>query len=134
MANSTTDPFDLKPHHCGIYVPDLESSISWYHDKLDFTVHKRMTIPGLGKIAFIKHGDFFIELFEVAGTMPKREDAKTYGTKHMAFVVRNFCQFMETIKQRGVEIIGEGKQGNLGVAFIKDNVGTPIEIVEIGAP
>ena len=126
---------EMKPHHCGIYVPDLESAIKWYSDKLDFKVHKRLTIEAIpAKIAFIKRGDFFIELFEVAGKPPKPEDDKTYGTKHVAFVVVEFRKFMDTIKQRGVEVIREGKVGPVSMAFIKDNNGTPIEIVEVGAP
>jgi catechol 2,3-dioxygenase-like lactoylglutathione lyase family enzyme len=32
VADSTTDKFNLKIHHCGLYVPDLESSTNWYRD------------------------------------------------------------------------------------------------------
>ena len=135
LADSTEDKFNLKIHHCGLYVPDLESSINWYRDIFGFEVHMRLTIEQIpAKVAFIKRGDFFIELFEVEGRVPTPEEAKSYGTKHMAFVVENFNEFMDNLKQKGVEIIMEGKHGDIGMAFIKDNYGISIEIVEVGAP
>ena len=38
MGESAKESFELKPHHLGISVPDLETSISWYHDMLGFSV------------------------------------------------------------------------------------------------
>ena len=94
------------------------------------------------KIAFMKHGDFQIELFEVAGAAalpgdrcyPDR-DIQTHGTKHIAFSVPDVPKFIDNLKQRGVDIamdvnMMEGK----AMAFIRDNAGNLLEIVESGSP
>ena len=70
MPKSKIDTFQLIPHHCGISVPDLEASITWYRDMLGFSVVKRLTLDVLpAKIAFMKHGDFYIELFQTEGAV-----------------------------------------------------------------
>jgi len=139
MTNSTTNNFGLKPHHCGISVPDLEASIVWYRDMLGFSLKARMTLEAVGaKIAFMKHGDFQIELFEVPGAAPLPDDRRspnmdlrTHGTKHIAFAVKDLKRVMNTLKERGVDIaldvmdMPDGK-----VAFIRDNSGILIELIE----
>jgi methylmalonyl-CoA/ethylmalonyl-CoA epimerase len=133
MMKSTTNLIELRPHHCGISVPDLESSIAWYRDMLGFSLVSRSTLDAAhAKVAHIKYGDFLIELFEVAGAAPLPEsrrypnqDLATHGTKHIAFAVRNVSNFMDTLKKRGVDIAMEKP------AFIRDNAGTLIEIMEL---
>jgi len=139
MAKAKTDSFELKPHHCGISVPDLETSIAWYRDMLGFSVEKRDTIDTANaKIAFIKHGDFCIELFEVAGAAPMPEsrrypnqDIATHGTKHIAFEVQDLCKLMDTLKQKGVDVAMDSfVMENTLVAFIRDNSGVLMEFIE----
>ena len=143
MPGSETDTFTLIPHHCGISVPDLEASIDWYRDMLGFSVEKRLTIEAISaRIAFMKHGDFYIELFETKGAAPLPDnrrypdrDIQTHGTKHLAFAVQDVQKFIEALKKRGVDIamdvsLMEGK----AMAFIRDNAGNLIEIVEVGSP
>jgi methylmalonyl-CoA/ethylmalonyl-CoA epimerase len=139
MAFSANHTFDLKPHHCGISVPDLEASIAWYRDMLGFSVKALMTLDAVGaKIGFMRHGDFQIELFEVPGASPLPDDRRypnrdllTHGTKHIAFEVENLKSVVDTLKERGVNIamdvtnMPDGK-----VAFIRDNTGTLIELLE----
>lgn len=143
MAKSKTATIKLMPHHCGISVPDLEASITWYRDMLDFSVAKRVTLDVVpAKIAFIKHGDFFIELFEVEGAAPLPEDRRhpnldicTHGTKHLAFAVQDVHRFIDVLKQRGVDIAMDVNIiENKAMAFIRDNAGNLIEIVEVGSP
>jgi len=143
MTLSATHTFDLKPHHCGISVPDLEAGIAWYRDMLGFSLKARMTLDAAGaKIAFIKHGDFQIELFEVAGAAPLPDDRRypdldlrTHGTKHIAFAVEDLNSVVDTLKERGVDIakdvtiMPDGKN-----AFIRDNAGILIELMEPISP
>ena len=69
MVHSNSTLPEMRPHHYGIYVPDLESSIKWYQEKLDFTVHRRSYAERISaKIAFLKRGDFYIELLQVDGS------------------------------------------------------------------
>jgi methylmalonyl-CoA/ethylmalonyl-CoA epimerase len=139
MAFSSNYTFDLKPHHCGISVPDLEASIAWYRDMLGFSVKALMTLDAVGaKIGFMRHGDFEIELFEVPGASLLPDDRRypnrdllTHGTKHIAFEVENLKSVVDTLKERGVNIamdvtnMPDGK-----VAFIRDNTGTLIELLK----
>jgi len=143
MASSATNIFDLKPHHCGISVPDLEAAIAWYRDMLGFSLKTRITLEAVGaKIGFMRHGDFQIELFEVPGASPLPDDRRypnrdllTHGTKHIAFKVENLKGVVDILKQRGVDIAMDvTKMPDGKVAFIRDNAGTLIELLEPISP
>ena len=68
MTEKAVNTLKLKPHHGGISVPDIEASIIWYRDMLGFTVMRRQNIDAIqAKVAFMKNGNFHIELFEVPG-------------------------------------------------------------------
>ncbi len=135
---STDHPVELKPDHCGISVPDLQASIAWYQDMLGFSVERRLVIEAVGaKIAFLKHGDFRIELFEVRGAAPMPDDRRypnldlrTHGTKHIAFSVRDLRKVINILKQRGADIAMDVMRvEDIEVAFIRDNSGTLIELM-----
>lgn len=143
MPEAKTDEFKLVPHHCGISVPDLEAAIAWYRDTLGFSVIARQTLDVVSaKIAFLQHGDFLIELFEVANASPLPEerrqpnrDIRTHGTKHIAFAVDDVPKFINSLKQRGADIAMDvNMMGDKAMAFIRDNAGNLIEIVETGSP
>ena len=129
----------LKPHHLGISVPDLEASIDWYCEKLGFTVVNRVTLDAIpAKIAFLQHGDFAVELFEVPGASPLPEDRRypdrdllTHGTKHIAFAVEDTQKLVEVLKERGVAVAKDVTEVDQTViAFIRDNSGNLIEIFQ----
>lgn len=143
MPDSKSETFQLIPHHCGISVPDLEASIAWYRDMLGFSVEKRLTVDAISaKIAFMKHGDFSIELFQIEGAAPLPENRRypdrdicTHGTKHIAFAVEDVPKFVDALKKRGVDIAMDvNMMENKPMAFIRDNAGNLIEIVEAGSP
>jgi methylmalonyl-CoA/ethylmalonyl-CoA epimerase len=131
--------FTVKPHHCGISVPDLEAGIAWYREMLGFELQRRMTLDALGaKIAFLTNGQFRIELFEVNGAAPLPDDRRlpntdlfTHGTKHIAFAVSDLDGAVKHLKFRGADIatdvmtMPDGK-----VAFVRDNAGILIELSE----
>ncbi len=139
-TGQSVTPFKLKADHCGISVPDLEASIVWYCDMLGFSVEQRFALDAVPfKAAFLRRGDFRIELFEVAGAAPLPEerrhpnqDLRTHGTKHIAFVVQDVRAVFAELKQRGVDVAmdvfvveGIGPGG-----FIRDNAGNLIELLE----
>jgi methylmalonyl-CoA/ethylmalonyl-CoA epimerase len=137
------DAFQIIPHHCGISVPDLEASIIWYRDMLGFSVEKRLTLDVVpAKIVYMKHGEFHIELFQIEGAAPLPEDRRhpdldicTHGNKHVAFAVKDVHKFINTLKKRGVDIAMDVNMiENKAMAFIRDNAGNLIEIVETGSP
>ncbi|HEY5754321.1 MAG TPA: VOC family protein [Steroidobacter sp.] len=132
-------PFEIRPHHCGLSVPDLEATIRWYREMLGFGVEMRQEMSHVPlKGAFLKRGDFRIELFEVAGAAPLPpgrlevdEDLRTHGTKHMALTVPSVPRALEFLRARGVEVAMEPMEVEGTVAcYIRDNSGILIELVE----
>jgi methylmalonyl-CoA/ethylmalonyl-CoA epimerase len=134
-------PFELKFHHAGISVPDLESSISWYNTMLGFEVearniHQHPPDPP-AKMAFLRRGDLRIELFEIAGAAPLPEDRRlpdkdlrTHGNKHVAYAVKDVRAAVDELKRRGVDIVFVEDIGPVTVAFIRDNAGNLIELFQ----
>ncbi|MCJ7795191.1 MAG: VOC family protein [Thermoleophilia bacterium] len=131
--------FDLKPHHGGISVPDLDASIAWYRDMLGFTVDLVMDIPAdTGRLAMLKNGDFRVELFEVPGAAPLPDDRRyvdrdirTHGMKHMAYLVRDVEALIAELRARGVDIVWDVQEhGGMKAAFIRDNSGNLVELME----
>lgn len=126
--------FKLTLHHWGISVPDLDESIAWYRDMLDFGEVRRFAIPSTNaKAAIIRHGELDIELFEVEGASPlpperriPNEDMKAHGIKHIALAVENRDRLLDVLSARGVDVIFRGIKG----AFILDNAGNIIELME----
>ncbi len=57
-------------------------------------------------------------------------DLKTRGTKHLAFSVVDVDAFIEDLKTRGVDIAMQARIHGQPMAFIRDNAGTLIEIVQ----
>ena len=132
-------PFGVLPHHCGLSVPDLEAAIRWYREMLGFGLEMRQEMTHVPlKGAFLRRGDYRIELFEVPGAAPlppqRRnvdEDLRTHGTKHMALTVPNVRQALEFLRARGVEVAMEPMEVEGTVAcYIRDNSGILIELVE----
>ena len=103
MDESSAAQMELRPHHCGISVPDLEASIAWYRDVLGFSLAMRGYIKKANaEVAFMKHGDSCIELFEVEGaeSLPDSRlhpdsDVAVHGTKHIAFEVQDISKLRE---------------------------------------
>ena len=130
----------LAPHHCGISVADLETSIAWYNEMLGFTLEKRVDVQGLpAKIAFLKNENFRIELFEMPGAASLPDDRKypdrdlmTHGTKHMAYQVADINPLIEALKAKGVEVVIDVNElDNSLMSFIRDNDGNLIELIQL---
>ena len=129
----------VKPLHVGVSVPDISASIVWYEEMLNFQLvsdHYYDQLPA--RIAFMKHGDFSIELFEVEGAAPLPDDRRvpnldirTHGTKHIAYAVNDLEALMATLKSKGVDVAMDvfPMEDDL-VAFIRDNSGNLIELIQ----
>jgi methylmalonyl-CoA/ethylmalonyl-CoA epimerase len=142
MKKTTSESFEIIPHHVGLSVPDLEASIKWYQDKLGFKTEKRLFIEQIpAKTAFMINGNFRLELFEVAGAarLPEArrspdQDLKTHGTKHLSLGVKDVRKILDILKNRGVDVAMESAVEGKPMAFIRDNCGNLIEINEVGRP
>ena len=129
---------ELKHHHGGLSVPDIEASIRWWRTVLDFDVERRFDIPAIpAKVAMLRRGELRMELFEVQGakSLPDERrkantDLRTHGNKHVAFAVRNVDEVAEQLRARGadIEFVGHFPHGDN--IFIRDNAGNLVEFVQ----
>ena len=128
---------DLKHHHGGISVPDLEASIRWYAEVLDFEVEQRLEIPAIpAKVAMLRRGNLRLELFEVPGAQPLPEerrhpnlDLRTHGNKHLAFAIKDIDSAERELRSRGADIVWVRRFEFGANIFLRDNSGNLIELV-----
>jgi methylmalonyl-CoA/ethylmalonyl-CoA epimerase len=132
-------PIELKFHHGGISVPDLEASIRWYHDMLGFEVENRFEIPkARARVAMIKRGPLRMELFEVQDGKPLPDDRRvpdrdlqTHGNKHVCFGIRSVDEAERELRAKGADIVFVGRFKDLAPnIFMRDNSGNLIEFIE----
>lgn len=105
---------DLKPHHVGVSVRNLDEAIAFWGKHFGFELDFKAEIaPIKAKIAFIKRDGFRIELFEVEGAVAVPEqrlrpntDLLTQGTKHIGFSVEDVQGALERLHDDGVQIVG----------------------------
>jgi methylmalonyl-CoA/ethylmalonyl-CoA epimerase len=136
------DPY-LRPHHVGISVANMTESIAWYERNLDFELLWRNDFPMIQThIAFLKHGDFQIELFEHYDSKPLDEsrkqpltDIQFQGTKHICFVLEKDLEMLyNTLVTEGVDVamsLRESPPKDALMCFIRDNTGNLIELIEM---
>jgi methylmalonyl-CoA/ethylmalonyl-CoA epimerase len=146
----------MKPHHMSISVPDMEAAIAFWTDIFGFRLEHRASIEAIpGKVAFLEHNNFRIELWEVEGANPVPESRKepnsdlhTNGTKHIAFQVPDVQTALNELVKKGVDIAAvqrdftepmmheedpsmDANRSKLPAvaAFIRDPAGTLIELI-----
>lgn len=128
----------LRPHHFGISVPDLDEALSWYERMLGFSVEQRLFIDKIpAHIAFVKRGDFRIEIFQVEGAAalpPDRRvpnlDLKTHGNKHMCFEVPDVQAAVVALRAAGADIAFELNVEGNPTAFVRDCAGNLLELLQ----
>lgn len=144
-------PFKLNYHHVGIFVSDMNTSLKWYEEmlgyKLMFKKHFDLPNQGLVEMAWIKHANHYIELYDYTDEK-KPFDLPDYlgslGTKHLCLYVEDdqlapLTQFLES---KNVELWVKHhwpadqteKPGGCGVIYIKDPDGILIEIQQSFTP
>ncbi len=133
---------NLRPLHIGISVADLEQSVQWYHDMLDFELISKVTLEHIRcDIAVMrqKGSGFELELFRHwdSISVPKErldpdEDMITQGTKHICFYVDGLEKKVARLRAAGVTIVcGPGKMDPYTFYYIQDPSGVLIELAEI---
>ena len=130
----------LRPLHCGISVSDLPQAIGWFERVLGFEFVREVDMGPLGfKIAFVRSGDFQIELFEHSESQPAPpeshlpdEDVRTRGTKHICFQVDDLASLVEHFRAHRVRIVmGPMPAAGLNVVFIYGPDDVLMEFAEI---
>ena len=133
--------FAINPHHGGISVPNLDASIDWYQLMLGFELENRAFIPQIpAEIAFIRCGDYRIELFQLqdAKALPgdRREphlDLKTHGHKHLCFAVQDASAAFRELRGKGADIVFENVIDGTPMGFLRDNSGNLLELIQFPA-
>lgn len=128
----------LRPHHFGISVPDLEAAVQWYRRMLGFTLEERNFLAKIpAHVAFIRRGDFRIEIFQVENAAPlpadrrvPNLDLKTHGNKHMCFEVPDVRAATARLREAGADIAFEVVVDGSAVLFVRDCAGNLVELVE----
>jgi catechol 2,3-dioxygenase-like lactoylglutathione lyase family enzyme len=126
----------------GLSVADLEATTAWYIEKLGFERDYAYQVPPLqARVAFLRLGDFRVELFEVRGAAPSPESTKTpatglgvIGLKHVALAVADIEAARDHLRARGLEFITDVANVPASrkerYAFFRDNNGILIELFE----
>jgi methylmalonyl-CoA/ethylmalonyl-CoA epimerase len=128
----------LRAHHFGISVPDLDAAVAWYQRMLGFDVEERLFIDKIpAHIAFVKRGEFRIEIFQVDGAAPLPDDRrvpnldlKTHGNKHMCFEVPDVPAAVNALRAAGADIAFETRVDGNPTAFVRDCAGNLIEFLQ----
>lgn len=128
----------LRAHHFGISVPDLEQAVQWYGQMLGFSLEQQLVIDKIpARIAFVKRGDFRVEIFEVGGAaplLPDRRipnlDLKTHGNKHLCFEVPDVPAAVQRLREAGADIAFELTVDGNPTAFVRDCAGNLIEFLQ----
>jgi methylmalonyl-CoA/ethylmalonyl-CoA epimerase len=131
---------NLRPHHVGISVSDMQRSLDWYRNILGFHLRASTSIEESDlKIAYISNGVFEIELFERRGSwrIPTRdtdvlESFTAQGYKHFAFEVKDVDATWSTLQSKDLDLVSEPTTNtDLGVryCFIRDPDGILIEFL-----
>jgi catechol 2,3-dioxygenase-like lactoylglutathione lyase family enzyme len=129
-----------KIDHAAIRVPDFDTAIAWYAQKLDFRLKQSLSLAGL-TFALLSPADddtFVFELLIGPGADDRRpyqdlhDSYKTGGWHHMGFRVENVDGTVKELKRRGVRIVTEPRDVpamKLRVAFFADPWGNIFEII-----
>jgi methylmalonyl-CoA/ethylmalonyl-CoA epimerase len=128
----------LRPHHLGVSVPDLDEAIAWYQRMLGFQLEQRVFLEAIpAHIAFIRRGDFRIEIFQVDGARPLPADRRipdldlrTHGNKHLCFEVPSVPAAAAALRAAGADIALELEVGGDPVLFMRDCAGNLIELLQ----
>ena len=105
---------EVLPHHFGMSVSDLAASVDWFERVLGLELDRKedfLAAHGI-HIAFVKNGDFAIELFqhdEAQPASPERsvpnQDIRTLGNKHMCFQISDMDAMLERLAQNDVNVV-----------------------------
>jgi len=131
---------ELRPLHCGISVSNLAQAVEWFEQVLGFEFVKAVDMGHLGfKIAFVRSGDFQVELFEHSESKPASpeshipdEDVRTRGTKHICFQVQDLPALMKRFEAHDVSIaMGPMPAAGLNVVFVHGPDDVLVEFAEV---
>ena len=125
-------------HHIGIYVTDLQESIKFYQEILDFHYDYGFEDPGpqgLIKIALMRKDNFSVELLELADSSEVKTQAlQTFN--HFTMYVNDMDKTVERLKADGRVVFEPGGivedfgKERIRFVFLRAINGERIELVQ----
>ncbi|KYC52582.1 MAG: glyoxalase I [Candidatus Methanofastidiosum methylothiophilum] len=128
-----------KIDHIGIAVNNLEESLSFYEDALGLKVENIEEVPEQKvKVGFLDIGGVHLELLESTsseGPVAKFIEKRGEGIHHIAILVDNIENSIESMKNKNVKLIDEVPRKGAGdskMAFVhpKSTHGILLELYE----
>lgn len=137
-------------HHTAISTGDIERSIAFYEGLFGFEVVMRFdwdtdstwadAVTGLrgssARVAMLKHGNAFIEIFQYASPQPKVSEPNRpvcdHGITHIAMLVDDVDAEYERLKAAGMEFHCAPPDG-LRATYGRDPDGNVVEIMQVAA-
>jgi methylmalonyl-CoA/ethylmalonyl-CoA epimerase len=128
-----------KLHHVSIAVKNLDEALKLYEQLFDLKANKIEVVPEQGvKAALIPIGDGaeieFIEPTYPNGGVAKFLESKGEGIHHICLEVDNIDQALNTISERGCQLIDKksrnGLAGKIGFLHPKSTKGVLIELAQ----
>ncbi len=131
----------LRINHAAIRVPDFDTAVAWYADKLDFRLKQSVSVAGLSFGFLYPAGDesFHFELMAGQGAAERptykdlHDSYNMYGWHHPGFSVDSVDAVIDELKRRDVTIASEPYDVpamGLRVAFFADPWGNLFEVIQ----
>ncbi len=136
---------ELRTHHTGLVVTDLEDALSFYRDTLGFDVVEEFTLSGdgigtaiavdgvVGEFAHLDTGESRLELieYEPAGKHASPDAINQLGATHLGFEVTDIDAFYANLPD-DVEPLSSPQEVDIGVEilFFRDPDGNFVEVLE----
>ncbi|ADQ68967.1 lactoylglutathione lyase-like lyase [Halogeometricum borinquense DSM 11551] len=136
---------ELRAHHVGITVSDLENAVEFYQETLDLTLLDRFTVSGenfstavgvdgaTGQFAHLEADGVRVELIEYEPEGASRGEASINrpGTAHLGLTVEDIDSFYESLPN-SVESVSRPQTTDTGsrILFVRDPEGNLIELLE----
>jgi catechol 2,3-dioxygenase-like lactoylglutathione lyase family enzyme len=135
------DRIEVLPHHCGMSVSDLDEAVDWFERVLGFELDRRedfLAAQGV-HIAFVRNGDFYIELFQhdrAEPASPERSipkaDIRTLGNKHMCFRIPDMAAMLERLQINRVDVaLGPFEAPGATACFVHGPDDALIELIQL---
>jgi catechol 2,3-dioxygenase-like lactoylglutathione lyase family enzyme len=131
----------LKINHAAIRVPDFDTAVAWYADRLDFRLKQSVSVAGLSFGFLYLAGDdsFHFELMAGPGAAERptykdlHDSYSMSGWHHPGFIVESVDAVIDELKRRDVTIASEPHDVpamGLRVAFFADPWGNLFEVIQ----
>ncbi|WP_232701957.1 VOC family protein [Halobacterium wangiae] len=136
---------ELRMHHVGVVVSDLDEAVSFYRDTLGLPVADEFTLSGegigtaidvdgvTGDFVHLDAGGGLVELVEYdpAGDDVAGDAVNQLGAKHVGFTVDDIDEFHETLPGDVDPVSGPQEiETGASIVFFRDPDGNFVEVVE----